>query len=306
MPSLPISLDALQVLDAIERRGSFAAAAEELQKVTSAVSYTVQKTEEQLGVTLFQRTGRRSELTRSGRWVLEEGRRILAATAQLADQARALEAGWEPRLRIALDSNGDRESFFPALEQLLQEVPDLEVDVQETVLNGSWEALEFDQVDVVVGAPAPAPRHRGFQIRALEPVQMILVAAPAHPAVKALAIQGASPEALIEHRRVVMHDTSQRQVLRTAGLQLGRRVLYVQTIDQKRRALLGGLGIGHLPAHLAVPLLAEGRLASLQAASPLPSEEASLLAWKTTNKGRALKRLVALLSRENPGGSVGC
>ena len=52
-PSL--SLDALQVLDAIERRGSFAAAADELQRVPSAISYSVQKLEASLGVTLFQR-----------------------------------------------------------------------------------------------------------------------------------------------------------------------------------------------------------------------------------------------------------
>ena len=49
----PITLDALQAIDAIDRRGSFARAAEELDKATSALSYTIQKLEEQLGVTLF-------------------------------------------------------------------------------------------------------------------------------------------------------------------------------------------------------------------------------------------------------------
>ena len=49
MSHLPITLDALQALDAIDRRGSFAKAAEELDKATSALSYTVQKLEEQLG-----------------------------------------------------------------------------------------------------------------------------------------------------------------------------------------------------------------------------------------------------------------
>ncbi|MEJ2418819.1 MAG: LysR family transcriptional regulator, partial [Exilibacterium sp.] len=81
----PITLDALQALDAIERRGSFAKAAEELNKATSALYYTVQKLEEQLGVTVFQRQGRRSVLTASGRWLLDEGRTILGATTYLAD-----------------------------------------------------------------------------------------------------------------------------------------------------------------------------------------------------------------------------
>ena len=92
----PITLDALQALDAIDRRGSFAKAAEELEKATSALSYTVQKLEEQLGVTLFQRQGRRSVLTPSGRLLLEEGRKILVATTYLADQVKELATGWEP------------------------------------------------------------------------------------------------------------------------------------------------------------------------------------------------------------------
>ncbi len=51
-----ITLDALQTLDAIERRQSFAAAAEELHRVPSAVSYTINKLEEDLGVELFDRS----------------------------------------------------------------------------------------------------------------------------------------------------------------------------------------------------------------------------------------------------------
>ena len=41
-----LTLEAIRVLDAIDRRGSFAAAADELGKVPSALSYTVQKLEE--------------------------------------------------------------------------------------------------------------------------------------------------------------------------------------------------------------------------------------------------------------------
>lgn len=52
-----LTLDALQVLDAIERRGSFAAAAEALFRVPSAITYTVQKLEQDLTVPLFDRSG---------------------------------------------------------------------------------------------------------------------------------------------------------------------------------------------------------------------------------------------------------
>jgi hypothetical protein len=60
MPATKLSLDALLVLDAIARKGSFAAAAEELHRVPSAITYTVQKLEQDLDVQLFDRSGHRA------------------------------------------------------------------------------------------------------------------------------------------------------------------------------------------------------------------------------------------------------
>lgn len=62
----PITIEVLETPDAIDRRGSFAKAAEELNKATSAVSYAVLELEEQSDIALFQRQGRRSVLTPAG------------------------------------------------------------------------------------------------------------------------------------------------------------------------------------------------------------------------------------------------
>ena len=74
-----LSLDALLVIDAIDRRGSFAAAGHELHRVASAITYTVQKLEEDLDVLLFDRRGHRAKLTPAGRELLNEGRHLLRA-----------------------------------------------------------------------------------------------------------------------------------------------------------------------------------------------------------------------------------
>ena len=66
-----LTLDALIVLDAIDRKGSFAAAAEELHRVPSAITYTIQKLEQGLDVVLFDRSGHRAHLTPAGRKLLE-------------------------------------------------------------------------------------------------------------------------------------------------------------------------------------------------------------------------------------------
>ena len=296
MNHFPITLDALQALDAIDRRGSFARAAEELAKATSALSYTVQKLEEQLGVTLFQRQGRRSVLTPSGRLLLDEGRKILGATAYLADQVKELATGWEPRLRVGLESTAERKPFFRALGTLLAEQPNLEIDIQECVLSGGWEALDTDSIDLLVGAPAPVPLQKGFRALPIPPADMLLVAAPGHP----LGLVANDPRAIAgqlpQHRRIVAHDTARHGVVRTEGLTTGKQVLYVQTVEQKIEAQLAGLGIGHLPRKLIQAHLDSGALVELATGESTAGNQDRYIAWKISNRGKALKRIAALLS----------
>ena len=83
MMSIKLSLDSIEVLDAIARKGSFAAAAESLFRVPSAITYTVRKLEEDLGVALFDRNGHRAMLTEAGTELLREGRRLLEAASEL-------------------------------------------------------------------------------------------------------------------------------------------------------------------------------------------------------------------------------
>lgn len=291
----PITLDALRALDAIERRGSFAKAAEELNKATSALSYAMQKMEEQLGVTLFQRQGRRSVLTPSGRLLLDEGRKILGATTYLADQVRELATGWEPRLRLGLESTVDRNPIFQALGTLLAEQPNLEVDIQECVLNGGWEALEMDRIDLLIGAPSPVPLQKGFRAVPIPPADMLLVAAANHQLGRIATKARAIAEQLPHCRRIVTHDTAKFNVLRNEGLTTGKAVLYVQTIDQKIQALLAGLGVGHLPRKLIQAHLDSGALVALATGEETTENQDCHMAWKISNKGKALKRLSQLI-----------
>lgn len=85
-----LTLEALRVMDAIDRRGSFAAAADELGRVPSALSYTMQKLEEELDVVLFDRSGHRTKFTNVGRMLLERGRVLLEAADKLTTDAEAL------------------------------------------------------------------------------------------------------------------------------------------------------------------------------------------------------------------------
>lgn len=68
---------ALEVVDAVARNGSFSAAARELHRVPSAISYTVRQQEEWLAVELFERQHRDVILTAAGEHFVREGRGII-------------------------------------------------------------------------------------------------------------------------------------------------------------------------------------------------------------------------------------
>lgn len=288
----PIALDQLQILDAIERRGSFASAAEELGRATSALSYGVQKLEEQLEVALFRRQGRRSVLTPAGRLVLEEGRRILTAAAQLTDRAREVATGWEPRLRIAVESLQDYPALFRLLRVFADAHPSIELDVSECVLNGGWEALERERVDVLVGAPGPVPGQLGYRAVPISRNDLVPVIAAVHSQAGQIDDLDAVLSGL---RRVVTHDTSSAGIARTAGLGDSGRVMYVQNMDQKMAAICAGLGVGHLPRHRVATLLERGELLSLPLTQEAEEDQQSFIAWKLGRKGKGLQALTLLL-----------
>src|SRR5687767_3519247 len=107
---MPLSLDALQVLDSIDRKGSFALAANELHRVPSAITYSVRQLEEGLGVELFDRAGHRAVLTEAGRELLAEvyaqgrGTRLRISHEVLGGVWDALASG---RADLGIGASGD-------------------------------------------------------------------------------------------------------------------------------------------------------------------------------------------------------
>ncbi|MFT6958404.1 MAG: DNA-binding transcriptional LysR family regulator [Halieaceae bacterium] len=114
---MKLTLDALTVLDAIERKGSFAGAAEVLFRVPSTVTYTVQKLEDDLGFAIFKRVGRRSVLTPARQVLLEQGRQLLVAAQDVVASAHQVSNGWEAELNIAIDTVWDMQNIYPLLAE---------------------------------------------------------------------------------------------------------------------------------------------------------------------------------------------
>lgn len=293
-----LNLETLEIIDTIDRRGSFASAAEELGKVPSALSYAVGKLEERLQVTLFSRQGRKSVLTPAGKMLLVEGRKLLEASRHLEMEARRIATGWETRIRIAVDAIQDLTPLMKVIKQFTDEHPSIEIHLNEEVMGGTWEALVRDRVDLVFGAAAPAPQSQGIRAEPHKRNQRVVIAiAATHPLAHFWG--KVSRRELAKYRQVIIHDSSIIDVPRSSEMYSEHRRFYVSNMAQKIQAQRQGIGFGFVPYEAIKGYLASGEMKVLEVEGAA-STHTSLVAWKVANQGKGLKRLRELLLSPEP------
>lgn len=296
---MALSLDALLVLDAIDRRGSFAAAAEELHRVPSAVTYQVQKLEQDLDVLLFDRRTHRAKLTPAGRELLDSGRRLLDAAGAIVQRVRRVATGWELELGVAVDAIVPWTRVWPIVAAFYAHCEShaaahTRLRLSSEVFGGAWDALAEGRADLVLGAAGDPPPGGGYRSRMLAESFSVFAVAPTH--VLANAAEPLSEATIAMHRAVVAADSSRRLPPRTVGVVAGQPTLTVPDLETKRAAHVLGLGCGFLPAHIATADIAAGRLVVKRVESP-PLPLRVHVAWRETRPGNALSWWIDTVSR---------
>ncbi|RMC96889.1 LysR family transcriptional regulator [Aquitalea palustris] len=281
---MKISLDALLVLDAIDRNGSFAAAADELHRVTSAVSYVIQKLEQDLDVQLFDRSGHRARLTAAGQILLRDGRNLLDAARTVEHRLLQQAAGWESELVITIGDLIPFEQLIPLIARFDQLNSGTQLRFTREVFGGIWDALYDARADLVLGAPGHPPAGDYFY-REIGTIDFVFLVSPQHAL--ASAPEPLSAHTLRQHRIISLGDTSRRLPTRTAGILNGQDVLTVHTLDAKLALMTAGLGIGYLPRMLATPYLQNGQLVEKSLKEKRGCTK-MFYAWKEESPGKAL------------------
>jgi len=283
---MKITLEALQLIDTIDLKGSFSAAAESLHRVPSAIAHAVNRLEDGLGVELFTRERGRSVLTPAGRILLEDGRHLLRAAGVLENRVQRISHGWESELRIAVDAVVDLTALMPLIAEFDQQESGTRLRFSQEVLGGGWDALVTGRADLAVGVKDEAPPGSSLTVQPWTQVEFVLAVAPHHPLAEAA--EPIPTEILNQHRVIAIADTSRELAARNVGLQTGQSTLTFPTLAAKAAAQIAGLGIGHLPRLLAEAEVAAGRLVIKQEAEAMPISQISL-AWRHGSSGKALE-----------------
>ncbi len=291
-----LTLEALRALDAIDRKGSFAAAAESLYKVPSALSYTIARLETDLGVQLFDRSRQKAQLTAAGQLLLQQGRHLLQASRQLEEAVRQLDTGWERQLVIAVDSVVPLSPLFSLIDNFHQLGKLTRLVLSEQVMAGSWEALQSGRADLAVGLSGEGVSGQ-FELQPMAELEFVFAVAPHHELAQQNRV--VTQQDLQQHTAIVVSDSALDLPARDSGLFDSRRRVVVSSMHAKIAAQQAGLGVGFLPRHLIKEQIRSGTL--VVKACEVPRSNTMLyLGWRRQSQpGEALKWFSQALSAYN-------
>ena len=255
---MAVDLESLRVLTAVVKEGSFAKAAEVLNKTQSAVSYQVQKLEQRLGTAVFDRSSYRAELTPVGERILAEGQRLLDQAQYLSTLVEQFSEGWEPRLELVVDG------MLPSAQLLavLKEMADLNIPthIQLRVEFLGGVPQRFEQANAELMLTLVPQTDTRLSVQALADVETVLVVSPEHPLATR---RGIDLPVLQQHVELTVHDSSYSKAHGGTQTFGGERVFYLSDFRAKQEALMMALGYGWMPLDQVRDELVQGTLVEL-------------------------------------------
>jgi len=245
---------------AVANERSFTRAAAKLGVSQSALSHTIRRLEERLGVRLLNRTTRRVSPTEAGeRLLLTVAPRIEEIEAEL-ESLRGLRERPSGTIRITATDNAVDTVLWPKLSKFLLKYPDIHVEI---VIDYGLRDIVAERFDAGVRSGEQVARDM-IAVRIGPDMRMAVVGAPSYfrkrPPPK-------TPRELTGHNcinlRLPSHGGLYAWEFEKGGRELRVRVegqLVFNGTYHILDAALGGCGLAYMPEELAQPHLAKGRL----------------------------------------------
>lgn len=282
-----VSLEQWRALQAVVDFGGFAQAATQLNRSQSAISYTVAKLQQQLGIPLLIIEGRKASLTEIGEVLLRQSRQLLNQAIALEQFADSLEQGWEANIHVVVDNLFPSEIIMQVLTQFKPLSHGCAINLTETMLAGAEDAIDANKADIVITAYLP---NNVLADQIIE-VKFIAVSTVDHRL--QLLERKITMADLEQELQVVISDSGNRKRLNAGWLGAEHRWT-VSSLETSINAVSNGLGIAWLPQHRIQTLLDQKVLAAL----PLTEgaeQSVSLYLIKNQNPGPGVRLFTELL-----------
>ena len=282
---MKISLESLHILQSIVRHGSFAAAADHLNKVRSALTYTVKKLEDDLGIEIFDRSGHKAILTPMGEYLLKESNALLKDANALEKNIHLKKEGWETSLSIALDEVIPLQNLFPLLKDFEKECPNINLTFHNERLNGGWDALWSERANLAIGLTGDAPLKMDYEMEPLGTLEMSFMVARHHPLADLPELSNKDIQA---YKGAIVSDTARHLPRRESGVYTQQNSITVDSMKDKINLQISGLAIGYLAKIWAQKHIGSGDLIEKKVPT-LKRKAVFSYGWRPENTGRALQ-----------------
>ena len=248
-----VTLEQWRCLVGVVDFGGYAQAASALHRSQSSVTHAVQKLQALLGVKAFEMQGRKAVLTPTGQTLYRRAKALLEDAGGLERAARKINAGWEAEISMAVEVLFPTWLLLECLNRFGAESAETRIDLFETVIGGTTEAIESGAVDLAISPVIPA----GLSGERLIDMPLVPVASPEHP-LHALGRE-ITPRDLRKHRHLVVRDSGSKRDKRVASVDVDQRWT-VSNMATSIGAATRGYGFAWLPQDKIRRELADGEL----------------------------------------------
>lgn len=204
----------LEILRALEEGGTLTSAARRLCLTQPAISHQIQKLEDQMKVTLWEREGRGVRLTQAGRYLAGLSLQILPTLEKAEESVRSFANGKRGLLRIGVECYPCFEWLLDIIRAYLRRLPDVDVDVVQRFRFSGHEALKNRHIDLLITAD---PQAKGvLHYEPLFEYELLLAVGKGHPLAK---------------REYVLAEDFQDQIVLTYPVEPDRLDLFVKFLN---------------------------------------------------------------------------
>ncbi|KGJ98075.1 LysR family transcriptional regulator [Thalassotalea sp. ND16A] len=168
----------LEIIRAVDQQGTLTEAANLLCLTQSALSHSIKKLEQQLGVQLWQKRGRNLKLSESGLRILSLANRLLPQFEHAELEMQDIVAGQKGTLRIGMECSPCFQWLLKVVAPFLKQYPDVDVDIRKEFQFGGLGALLSYDIDLLI---TPDPLHKqGLDYIPVFDYEQVLVVSEQH------------------------------------------------------------------------------------------------------------------------------
>jgi LysR family transcriptional regulator, regulator of the ytmI operon len=247
-----MDLRQLQTFQSVVEHGSFLRAAEALRYAQSTITLHIQQLEADLGVPLFARQGKKTQLTEAGRLLCAEAVQILGRVDALRRTMRELADGEAGYVRLGAIEPAASLRLPELLVPFCAERPRVRLALEVGGTRAIGQAVASGDLDLGIVSPPPASLGLVFEPLFVE--RMALLAPEAHPLARAETIDAHDlrghrlllTEQVCAYRQLVEQTLVAQGTNPYSGIEIGSMTALKCAVQQ-------GLGIGIVPAIIACP-----------------------------------------------------